>query len=49
MHEALALIPSTTKKRKKERNMNKPLGARSQWLTPIILATQEADIRRIAV
>jgi hypothetical protein len=24
-------------------------GARCQWLTPVILATQEAEIRRIAV
>jgi hypothetical protein len=23
--------------------------ARNQWLTPVILTTQEADIRRIAV
>jgi hypothetical protein len=25
------------------------LGARCQWLTPVILATQEAEIRRIMV
>jgi hypothetical protein len=28
---------------------HKPRGARCQWLRPIILATQEAEIRRIAV
>jgi hypothetical protein len=29
--------------------IKKHLRARSQWLTPVILATQEAEIRRIAV
>jgi hypothetical protein len=29
--------------------MNKEFGAGRWWLTPVILATQEAEIRRIAV
>jgi hypothetical protein len=35
-------IPSLFKKKKKKKK------ARCQWLTPVILATQEAEIRRIA-
>jgi hypothetical protein len=30
-------------------SLEKPLSARHQWLTPVILATQETEIRRIAV
>jgi hypothetical protein len=41
MHETLGLIPCTVKKKK--------IDARHQWLMPVILATQEAEIRRIAV
>jgi hypothetical protein len=35
--------PSTIEKKKKK------LQARSRWLTPVILATQEAEIRKIMV
>jgi hypothetical protein len=34
---------------KKEPVVQKVGGARQQWLTPVILATQEAEIRRIMV
>jgi hypothetical protein len=37
-------IPSTTKQTNKN-----PVAARHQRLTPVILATQEAEIRRIKV
>jgi hypothetical protein len=30
-------------------NLKNILGARYRWLSPIILATQEAEIRRIAI
>jgi hypothetical protein len=31
------------------RSLEVPRNARSQWLTPVILATQEAEIRRIVL
>jgi hypothetical protein len=40
MREALDLLSSTTKKKKL---------AEHWWLTPVILATQEAEIRRTEV
>jgi hypothetical protein len=42
---ALGSNPSTAKTNKQK----KPIFAGSQWLTPAILATQEAEIRRIMV
>jgi hypothetical protein len=44
MHKVLVLIPSTAKRKKK-----KTKHARHPWLMFIILATQEAEIRRITV
>jgi hypothetical protein len=32
-----------------DKDYKKPFGARCWWFTPIILATQEAEIRRTAV
>jgi hypothetical protein len=46
--KALHSNPNTTKKKKKEKERRKLLCCH-QWLTPTILATQEADIRRITV
>jgi hypothetical protein len=45
MHEALGSIPSTTIKQ----YLKKAKSARCWRLTPIILVTQEAEIRRIEV
>jgi hypothetical protein len=42
-HEALVQTPALLKKKRKKRKK------RCLWLTPIILATQEAEIRRIVV
>jgi hypothetical protein len=36
-------------KKKKKKTSLKRKGARHWWLTPVILATQEAEIRRIMV
>jgi hypothetical protein len=44
-HEDLSSNPSTTKGRKKKKKEE----AGRQWLTPVILAIQEAEIRRITV
>jgi hypothetical protein len=41
--EVLSSNPSAAKKKKK------PSGARRWWLMPVILATQEAEIKRIIV
>jgi hypothetical protein len=38
-----------TKKGLGNRMASKPQSAGHQWLTPVILATQKAEIRRIAV
>jgi hypothetical protein len=45
--EALSFSPRTTKKKKKKKKERQIAGC--WWLTPVILATQEAEIRRIAV
>jgi hypothetical protein len=50
----LGSIPSTTKTNNREEkclfNMFlRKTGARYQWLTPVILVTQETDIRRIKI
>jgi hypothetical protein len=44
MCEALSSNPSPAKKKKSDFNL-----AEHQWLTPVILAIQEAEIRRNAV
>jgi hypothetical protein len=49
-HETLSSNPSPTKKRKRERERERERSlARCQWLTSIILATWEAESRRIKV
>jgi hypothetical protein len=45
--EALTLSPNDWKKKKRPYLKNK--NNKHQWLTPIILAIQEAEIRRIVV
>jgi hypothetical protein len=47
----LSSNPSSIKKKKKKREREREIHyfARHQCLTPIILATQEEEIRRIAV
>jgi hypothetical protein len=44
-HEALNSTPSTAKNRQTEKRRM----AGHQWLTPVILASQEAEIRKIPV
>jgi hypothetical protein len=46
-HEALDSTLTTGKKKKI--NVFKKILARHWWLTPVILTTQEAEIRKIAV
>jgi hypothetical protein len=41
------MLSSSTAKCKRKKKSN--LGTHVQWLTPVILATQEAEIRRITV
>jgi hypothetical protein len=43
MYEALGLIPSMAKRKKKKLRQ---YTAGRQWLMPVILATQEAEMRR---
>jgi hypothetical protein len=57
--QAVACKDGKKKKKKKKKSQAKPTEypdlaikvplARCQWLTPVILATQEAEIRRIEV
>jgi hypothetical protein len=42
-------MPSTCFKNKKQNKTKKTTGAGYPWLSPVILATQEAEIRRITV
>jgi hypothetical protein len=46
-HEALNSNAVPPKKKNKKKKTN--LFARCQWLMPVILVTQEAEIRRISV
>jgi hypothetical protein len=49
-HETLSSNTSAAKKKKKKRKKEKKrILPAARWLMPIILATQEAEIRRIAV
>jgi hypothetical protein len=47
--EALSSFPSIKKEKTNNNNNNNQNKAGRQWLTPVILATQEAEFRRIAV
>jgi hypothetical protein len=40
---------TTSDKKKKKKKRKRKNKARCQWLTPVMLATQEVEIRRIAV
>jgi hypothetical protein len=45
----LVLNPHNSKKKKKKKKEEEEEKSQHQWLTPIILPTQEAEIRRIEV
>jgi hypothetical protein len=51
-HKALSSIPSTAplpQEKEREKRLEKQNAAEPWCLTPVILATQEAEIRRIMV